>query len=139
MIFRHHLWFKSISNSVLLSEATSDQTNICIYIWPHFDSQISFCSNLHVSKRRTASHLHPSSYFRSSSNRSPQFKHLALFVHLLLLLHCLPFFRVVEVVVVLVAGVVVAVCRSCASFANCSSAHHRVCSNSCVFLLDDHS
>ena len=57
------------ANSVLLSEATS---------WPHFDSQIS-CFFFRVSHRRPASHLHPSSSLRSSSNQSPLFKHLAFF------------------------------------------------------------
>ena len=62
------------SDCVLLSEAPA-----LIFLWPHFDSQIYFCSCLHVSHRRTASHLHPSSSLRSSSKRSPLFKHLAIF------------------------------------------------------------
>ena len=109
------LSFSSLySNSVHLSEATS----------ANFDGHILMSRSLfvrvfHVSHRRTASHLHPSSSVRSSSNRSPLFKHLAFFVSrqrvsqgdfpsFLLLLLCLPFFRVAVVVVVLVVRVVVA-------------------------------
>ena len=84
--------------------------------WPHFDVQIPFVRVFHVSHKRTASHLHPWSSVRSSSNRSTLFKHLAFFVprqrvsrgdfpSCLLLLLCLPFFRVAVVVVVLVVRV----------------------------------
>ena len=68
---------------MFLSESTCTHMYIYIYIlliWPHFDSQITFCSCLHVSHRRSASHLQPSSSLKSSSNRSPLFKHLAFFV-----------------------------------------------------------
>ena len=64
------------TNSKLLSEATSNYIYICGHI---FESQISFCSCLQVSHRRTASHSQPSISLRISSNRYPLVKHFRVF------------------------------------------------------------
>ena len=57
--------------------------HICKYIF--FISTLRFPNHffscLQVSHKRTASHLHPSSSLRSSSNRSPLFKHLSFFLY----------------------------------------------------------
>ena len=118
-----------------------------------------FLSCLDVSLKRTASHLRPSSSLRSSSNRTPSFKHLAFFCMMsgdiskklsfsysFFAAAASPlFFCVVVVMVVLIVEVVVVVvCLPCASVARCSLARHRMRSRMYRVLLQmcllyDHS
>ena len=80
----------------------------------------SVCSCLQVSHKRTTSHLHRSSSSRSSSNRSPPFKHLAFLCVTskdvsesclsFFAASALPSFICVVVVVLVVEDVVVVVC-----------------------------
>ena len=70
--------FASISRSgVCQLHAFGQSHHRPMHIWPHFESNIFLLSS--CSDQETASHLHPSSSLRSSSNRSPLFKHLAIF------------------------------------------------------------
>ena len=64
-------FFQQCSDSVFLIDVTSAHEDVTTVRLPH----ISFCLVI-----RNASHLHPSSFLRSSSNRSLLFKDLAFFV-----------------------------------------------------------
>ena len=111
------------------------------YKYGHILIPRCFCSCLHVSHKRTASHLHPSSSLSSSSNRSRLFKHLAFFVQrqktsrvisrrFFLFAALSSFFRVIVVVVVLVVRVVVV--AVCAFLSQNAHRHVTICIRECT-------